>query len=148
MQLIIPIMIRSAAKIKDRFKKLNAASESVKIYVILMIIGGITLVVSLFTDVSLCIIYHVAGIPCFSCGMGRAFRNLPDIRLAFAYHPLFFTVPFIPLLTVVNAKIRNIASVVLIILFIGVWILRMILLFPHTPPMEYNYNSLLERLFS
>ena len=144
MQLTIRTMTRSAAKIKSKFKKLGSASEPIKFYLIFMIIGGITLGVSLFTDVSLCIIYHITGIPCFSCGMGRAFRSLPDIRPAFAYHPLFFVVPFIPLLAVVNARVRNIASVVLIVLFIGVWIVRMVLLFPHTAPMEYNYNSLLE----
>jgi len=137
-------MILNAAKIKSKRTKSDSISESVKIYVIFIIIGGITLGVSLFTDISLCGIYHMTGIPCFSCGMGRAFRSLPDIRLAFAYHPLFFMVPFIPLLIIVNARVRNITSVALIILFIGIWIVRMVLLFPHTAPMEYNYNSLLE----
>jgi len=137
-------MIHNKTKIKSKRKQSNAVSESVKIYVVFMIIGGITLGVSLFTDVSICGIYHVTGIPCFSCGMGRAFRSLPDIWMAFAYHPLFFTVPFIPLLMIANDKVRNIASVILIIVFVGVWIIRMILLFPHTAPMEYNYNSLFE----
>ena len=138
---MLPTMTLSAANLNLTFK---GKIEAVKIYLVLLLIGGIAFVVSLFTDISLCIIWNVTGIPCFSCGMTRAFGSLPDVRRAFFYHPLFFTVPFLPLLVLVSARVRNIMSAVLIILFIGLWITRMILLFPHTAPMEYNESSLFE----
>ena len=72
--------------------------------------------------------------------------NLPDIRLAFAYHPLFFTVPFIPLLAAAKARLRNTGAIAMIILFITVWTVRMIFLFPDQAPMIYNENSLIEIL--
>jgi len=122
----------------------KATHEAIKIYVVLIVIGGIAFGVSLFTDISLCIVYNVAGIPCFACGMTRAFRSLPNVAQAFFYHPLFFTVPFMPLLVIVSAKTRNITSIILIILFTGLWVVRMVWLFPHTAPMEYNYHSLFE----
>ena len=109
-------------------------------------IGVIALVASFFIDASICLVYNVFGIPCFSCGMTRAFRSLPDLRMAFFYHPLFFVVPFIPLLAILGERWRNYISVVLIILFIGLWLLRMVLLFPDQAPMEFNEASLVRRI--
>ncbi|MCL2398611.1 MAG: DUF2752 domain-containing protein [Defluviitaleaceae bacterium] len=124
-----------------RFK---ASRKTLAIYIIFIAIGGISFIVSLFADVSICLIYNVTGIPCFSCGMTRAFGSLPNIRRALAYHPMFFTVPFIPLLMLVPVKIRNIAAALFIVLLIGIWVIRMILLFPYYEPMIYNENSLFE----
>ena len=116
--------------------------RAVKIYAVLLVIGVSAFLATLFTDTSLCLIYNIAGIPCFSCGMSRAFRVLPDISRSFAYHPLFFVVPFIPLLVFLQNKKRNITAISLIILFVAVWIVRMVLFFPNTPPMVFNESSL------
>lgn len=120
----------------------------IKPYVLILAIGGAALVVGVFADIDLCPVYRVLGVPCFSCGMTRAFRSLPDFVRAFAYHPLFFTVPFIPLLAVVSDRVRNVGSVCLIVMFVGVWVVRMVLLFPHTEPMLYNESSLLRSIFN
>ena len=130
----------------DRIKAIRKGKigKVLVLYFIFIVIGGISFIISLFADISLCIMYNVTGIPSFSCGMTRAFGSLPYIRQALAYHPLFFVVPFIPLLLLVSVKTRNIISALLIILFIGTWIIRMVLLFPHSEPMLYNENSLFE----
>ena len=130
-------------RIMTRSKDHSKPKQATKVYVIFIIIGGMAFLASLFADFSLCIIYNVTGVPCFSCGMTRAFMSLPDIPLAFAYHPLFFTVPLIPFLAFFPEKSRNIASCIFIVVFISVWVIRMLVLFPHTPPMEYNYNALI-----
>lgn len=97
---------------------------------------------SLLFGISPCLIYHIVGVPCFSCGMTRAFMSLPDLSQAFAYHPLFFIVPFIPLMTLAKPRLRNISAIALIVLFIVVWIIRMIFMYPYQEPMVYNENSL------
>jgi len=118
--------------------------ETIKLYVLLILIGVAAIVATLFFDVNICPVYRIFGIPCPACGMTRAFTSLPDIRQALSYHPLFVLIPFMPLLPILPEKRRNIVSIILIILFLGVWVARMLLLFPHTIPMVYNENSLLE----
>ena len=125
--------------------------EVKKIYIILLIIGGITFVVSSFVSFSICPFYQIIGLPCPSCGMSRAFAALfrLDFAEAFWYHPLFFVVPLIPLLVlrVIPRRTGGVVTNVLIALFLGVWIVRMIWLFPDTPPMDINRDSLLQILW-
>ena len=111
---------------------------------------------SLFAGISPCIIYHVIGLPCPACGLTRAFISLVRLEFgqAFIWHPFFFVVPFVPLLALehmpkgrsISPKLRNAIAFAVLGLFIVLWIVRMLLLFPHTPPMDYNNNSLLEWL--
>ena len=121
----------------------------IKTYFLLAIIGGIALGLSLLFGISPCIIYHVAGIPCPACGLTRAFISLArlDFGQAFAYPPLFLAVILLPFLAFerISPKWRNILSFSLLGVFIVVWIVRMVLLFPDTPPMTFNENSLLSR---
>ena len=106
---------------------------------------------SLFVGVSPCIIYLVTGLPCPACGLTRAFISLArlDLRQALAYHPLFFVVPFVPLLAMkrITEKQRNVLAFTVLGVLVAVWIVRMVMLFPHTPPLDYNDNSLFEWLF-
>ena len=112
---------------------------------------------SLFAGVSICIEYHVTGLPCPACGLTRAFISLAGLEFgrAFIWHPLFFLLPFIPLLALENLpggkgislKLRSRLAFTVLGLFVFVWAVRMILLFPATPPMVYNENSLFWRLF-
>ena len=129
----------------------NSMKAVIKIYLILAIIGGIAFVLSLFAGISPCIIYHITGLPCPACGLTRAFISIGRLewQQAFAYHPLFFMVPLVPLLAGgrVSPKWRNIIAFTVLGLFVLVWVVRMVLLFPDTPPLTYNDNSLFERLF-
>jgi hypothetical protein len=80
----------------------------------------------------------------------RAFIGLArmDIRQAFAYHPLFMIVPFLPLVALrrIDAKLQSKLWVAVIVLLVAVWGVRMFLLFPGTPPMVFNESSLLGRM--
>jgi len=120
--------------------------SALKLYGLLAIIGGIALVLSLFFSTSPCIIYHLVGLPCPACGLTRAFISLArlDIAQAFAYNPLFLLVPFAPLLghELLADTWRNRISTILVVVLLVVWIVRMVLLFPHTPPMTFNESSL------
>ena len=120
-------------------------------YVILAVIGGVAFVLSLLFRISPCPVYHIAGFPCPACGLTRAFLSLVqfDLRGAFAYHPLFILVPLLPFLmwTRIPQKRRDVVAFSILGVFILVWVVRMVLLYPHTSPMTYNENSLFERLF-
>ena len=125
---------------------INKTSEMRRVFFALIIMGGVALAASLLLDFSLCLFYHTTGLPCPSCGMTRAFIRLltGDVGGAFQYHPLFFTVPLIPLLMSkkLPKKPRTLAITFLILLYLAVWIVRLILFFPHTSPMYFNENSL------
>ena len=96
-----------------------------------------------------CLIKHTIGFPCPGCGMTRAVGYLIsfDFENAFFYHPLVFTLPFLIFIflyqdTKILGKIAHskIFWISVIILFIIVYIIRMILYFPDTEPMDY-YNN-------
>ena len=140
--------MRSMTRSKGRIRSVQALKEAAILYGLLFAIGGASFAASFFDGLNLCLVYNITGLPSPGCGMSRAFMSLPDIRLALTYHPLFFIIPFIPLAALLNERARNIAAVILIILFVGTWAVRMAVLFPHTPPMVYNENSLFEALRS
>lgn len=123
--------------LREHFKYVTAV---VKLYIVLAFIGGAAVALSLLTDIGLCMIYFVIGLPCPACGLTRAFLHLitDGLWVALAFHPLFFLVPFVPLLahTGLSEKRRNILSFSVLGLFLIAYIARMILLFPHTPPMN------------
>lgn len=116
--------------------------QALEIYIVLIAVGGISIGVSLFTDLGMCLWRIFTGLPCFSCGMGRAVVSLPNIGQAFRYHPLFFILPVVPFLPILNTKLRNVLTVVLIVALVGVYGVRMFLFFPHTVPMEFSEQSL------
>lgn len=81
-------------------------------------------------DIS-CLFKAVTGIDCMSCGMTRAYISLlsGDIKAAFYYHPLFWTVPFIYLVLFFRRKFRpiifNIIIAAVFLLFSAVYAARM-----------------------
>lgn len=92
-----------------------------------------------------CPLYNIIGVPCPACGMTRAWRYAIrlDFSSAFSMHPLFL----LPLLVFVPAARKKWGVYTVFGIFIAVYIARMILMFPHTSPMNYNYNSLLGGFF-
>lgn len=112
-------------------------------------IGAISLLAYVL-GINLCPFYTTTGIPCPSCGMTRAFVSLMHFNLsdAFMYNPLFIFLPilFIPTIfnlfglnfSKANAKIFYITILAIVIV---IWIIRLIMFFPHTVPMTYNYDS-------
>lgn len=95
-----------------------------------------------------CIWRKILGIPCPGCGMSRAYTALlaGDIRTAFAMHPLFFAPPVILALCLLKKGIAGSAKFWLTVgtVFAGVYILRMAIGFPGSPPMDYQPDNLLK----
>ena len=103
-----------------------------------------------------CLVKHTIGIPCMGCGMSRAVVYMVTLKFAkaFQYHPLVFILPFIVLVflfqeTKFFAKLyySKLFWGSILILFVVVYIIRMILYFPHTAPMDYYSTPLIFRIF-
>ena len=96
-----------------------------------------------------CPIRAFTGVPCPGCGMMRAAGCLirGDVWGAFDMHPLIFALPLF-LLLIIFAKGRRKMYMIgaAAVIFIAVYAVRMALYFPHMPPMDYNYDSLLYSL--
>ncbi len=116
-----------------------------------------------------CIIASVFGIPCAGCGSTRAVRLLFQGRIldALRMHPLIFLTLFLliaipayaiarfiakkkgkPFRSPLSPRATEIVFFSLAALYLVVYVIRMILLFPHTEPMLYNKNSVWGRLIS
>jgi hypothetical protein len=96
---------------------------------------------------SVCVFYHLTGLPCPGCGLTRSFVCFAhgEIKQAFAYHPLgpilflaFAVYALYSFVSVVNPKLRvyidrrviNFGSYGAIALFLTFWVLRLIGVFP------------------
>jgi len=118
-------------------------------FVVFIVIGIIGVVLSWLLQGSICLFIRVVGIPSPACGMTRAHLMLfnLDIVGAFRFHPLFW-MPLAICILAFFKKLNNKVIFTFIVLLIGVWILRMIFLFPdQIPPMEYNENGILPTVF-
>lgn len=99
-----------------------------------------------------CLWWQTLGLPCPTCGMSRAWLCAlhADFAGAFFWHPLFWAIPPLALLLIFAGAGRRWVQKSLIFcaaLFAAVYLIRMVLLFPHTAPMTVNPNGLLPRLF-
>ncbi len=111
---------------------------------IFIFIGILSIFINFIFKKSICIFINLFGVPCFTCGITRAYLSLLklDIKSAFYYHPLFFLVPFL-------FFIKKQKQLFLIFgLFIFVWIIRMYLYFPTIEPMVFNKNALYIKFFN
>lgn len=93
-----------------------------------------------------CPLYHIFGIPCPTCGMTRAYDALlhGDIIGAFTMHPLWWIPPTVMIIALFHkTKIGRLfwskfGLISLIVLFISVYVIRMLTMFPQTSPMNFN----------
>lgn len=101
-----------------------------------------------------CMFEAVLGIPCPGCGLTRAtlaFLQL-DFAKAFQFHPLFLlayadiALISYTMITGKQSKAAQIFLIVSMVLFLGVYVYRMLTLYPDVAPMKPNPNSLLNRL--
>ena len=118
---------------------------------------------------SSCLSVAVFGIPCAGCGSSRAVQLLLQGRMreALTMHPLILlTLAFviiIPLFMLLrflrkkrgkktflplSARAVNIFFITLALIYFVVYVVRMILYFPHTEPMLYNSNSVVGHIIS
>lgn len=107
-----------------------------------IVIGILSFISNFLFGKSICLFYNTIGIPCFTCGMTRAYMRLLhlDIGGAFTYHPLFFMVPVI--LFIKEKK----GLYIVFGIFLVVWLLRMYLYFPNVEPMVFNDKALYIRI--
>jgi hypothetical protein len=106
----------------------------------------------LFLDGQLCPIKASWGIPCPSCGMTRAWLALFSGHPgeAFMWHPLFgLPAVAIPAAWLLRSKPKAsmILAVGVAVAFLAVWAVRMVLMFPGTPPMDLYRGAWAFRLF-
>lgn len=102
-----------------------------------------------------CPIKRTVGLPCPGCGMTRACLSLLslNLRAAFYWHPLcFLVVPlgvmFVLKDTATGRRFLNCAPLMaaLAAVVILVYLARMALMFPDTPPMQVQENSLVVKI--
>ena len=95
------------------------------------VIAGVYLFLEYFLEIT-CPILYLTGISCAGCGMSRAWIRLLhlDFAGAFYYHPLFWipavAVILVPFWKKIPKKVKNALITVACVLFIGVYIWRMI----------------------
>ncbi|MBQ6906812.1 MAG: DUF2752 domain-containing protein [Clostridia bacterium] len=88
-----------------------------------------------------CPIYRIFGIPCLTCGVTRAYILFfsGHFKDAFLMHPLFL----LPVIFLFRKFRRKWIVFTVIGIFLAVYIIRFVLLFPDIPPFNYNENCLI-----
>ncbi len=99
-----------------------------------------------------CLIRKIAGVPCLTCGMTRAWLAFfgGDLGRAFYWHPLFWAAPvlfFAVLFCGINSRVTLRVLLVGLFAFTAVYAVRMALYFPHTEPMTVYPEGLLQKIF-
>jgi hypothetical protein len=119
-----------------------------------------TLVYIIFASIFLgsgCLYSSTTGLPCMGCGVTRAAFALlhGDIAKSFHFHPLLiptvilFGTYFAVLLFKGKAAAKKLDKLMIVFLAAAfiLYIVRMILYFPHTEPMVYNFDSVAGRIY-
>lgn len=115
------------------------------------------LVLWLTGNSSVCVVKVYTGLPCPGCGLTRSFLSLfhGHIGEAFFWHPLWWWVVLGPLLywqlprrTKTPEKTRTLIIWLTLAMLVLVYIIRMVYMFPHTPPMDFNGKALPVTLYN
>jgi hypothetical protein len=102
---------------------------------------------------TVCMVNALFGMPCPGCGLTRAWYAALGLRVgeAFAFHPLF-AVPFVYVGIWVWTRVRKVnppwfktLSIGVLAAFLAVYVIRMVMFFPHTEPFVLNFDSFLLR---
>jgi len=109
-----------------------------------------------FGNRAICVFKATYGIPCPGCGMTRSYIHLfyGDIKGAFYYHPLFI-MPIVLALIWIFKDIGIISKIYksrnfwifIAIVFIGVWAVRMLIMFPDISPLDFNRYALIPVIY-
>lgn len=98
-----------------------------------------------------CQIRQLIGIPCPTCGMTRAALLAlgGNFGAAFRMHPLFWLMPFLfaAIFFIKNRRLQRDLLIFFAVLLFAVWVIRMIIFFPDTVPMDFNRNAVLIQIF-
>lgn len=129
----------------------------IAIGVLLAGLSGLSLYLNSILNITTCPISRTIGVPCPTCGTTRAWLAFfqGDFEHAFQLHPLFILIPLFFVLFLFYDKIakksKRLAQGIIIsclVLLVGVWIFRMITMFPHTDPMVWNEHSIVSRIIA
>jgi len=129
--------------------------------VIVVLLGSYMFFMNLLTGSS-CVFMSFIGVPCPGCGLTRAYASLfsLDIRSAFIWHPMFWAVPVFIIAWLCKKYIKSKYPgqtlllylyepllFVLVISGIALFIVRMVLFFPHTEPFTLNPDAVVPRIY-
>lgn len=123
-----------------------------------MIFGIYYVGIGLLDTGTRCVYKNLFGIPCPGCGMTRSYLHVLEgnWKAAFEDHPLFLFVPVIIIISVVlwikplTPRWNHVLSTVLLFiaaLFIVVYIVRMITLFPDKDPLKFYDRGLYPSIY-
>lgn len=116
-----------AADIRKLLQKINRD--------VLMAVLAVAALYTVFSILGIgCPIKWATGISCAGCGMTRAYLSLLhlDIKHAFIYHPLFWSVPLVLLIFVlymagkISARTANCVKYLTAVLFLIVYVVRLL----------------------
>ena len=128
------------------------SKKTARLLLLVFLFGVYSIVATVFLGHA-CPINLVFGVPCPGCGLTRAFILFfqGDFGGAFAMHPLFVTLPAIAIVCFAafifprfaRSRVFTAFCLITVCAFIGVYIYRMITVFPSREPLAYNRRSLL-----
>ena len=145
----------------SKTKKLNKTSRflsslfskrTARLFIFVLLFGIYSVTATLLLGHA-CPINLIFGVPCPGCGLTRAVLLFlrGDFAGAFAMHPLFVVLPLAAALCFAaflcprfeRSRVFIALCALIVAAFIGVYIYRMVTLFPAQEPLAYNRRSLL-----
>lgn len=116
---------------------------------------GLTALLVFVLDIG-CMFRSLTGFPCPGCGTTRACLAFLQGHVvdAFYFHPLFWLSVLLIVVVLLrgervfrNERVNRWFWIIILLMYLTVYVVRMILLFPDTPPMDYNEKAPLFQLY-